>query len=205
MKMKPARSSPARVPQPNTGSALLLVHIQNDFCPGGTLAVPGADAILPAANASIRMFYGRKFPILATRDWHPANHCSFKTQGGPWPAHCVQGSRGAQFHPDLVLPPGTLVISSATDPKREAYSGFDGTTLEEHLRDLKVDTVFVAGLATDYCVKETVLSGCKLGFKVVLLEDAIRGIDVAPKDSEKAIAEMRAAGAVTATTGDLAL
>jgi len=184
---------------------LLLVHIQNDFCPGGALAVPGADAIIPAANAFIRLFHGKKLPILATRDWHPANHCSFQAQGGLWPVHCVQGSRGAQFHPDLVLPPGTLVISGATNPKREAYSGFDGTTLEERLRELQANTLFVAGLATDYCVKETVLSACKLGFKVVLLQDAIRGINVAPEGSEKAIAEMRAAGAVTATTSDLAL
>lgn len=205
MKMKSAKLSPARVSQPDIGSALLLVHIQNDFCPGGALAVPGADAIIPAANACIRLFHGKKLPILATRDWHPANHRSFTAQGGPWPVHCVQGSRGAQFHPDLVLPPGTLVISGATDPKREAYSGFDGTTLEERLRDLQANTLFVAGLATDYCVKETVLSACKLGFKVVLLQDAIRGINVAPEDSEQAIAEMRAAGAVTATASDLAL
>jgi nicotinamidase/pyrazinamidase len=194
---------PRKVPQPDIGSALLLVHIQNDFCPGGALAVPGADAIIPLANTLISRFHDKKLPILATRDWHPATHCSFHEQGGPWPVHCVQGSRGAQFHPDLVLPPGTLVISGATDPKREAYSGFDETTLEERLRDLNVRTLFVAGLATDYCVKETVLSACKLGFTVVLLQDAVRGIDVDPEDSEKAIAEMRAAGAVTATSDDL--
>ncbi|WP_447975244.1 nicotinamidase [Nitrospira sp. Kam-Ns4a] len=188
---------------PDEKSALLLGDIQVDFCPGGALAVPGGDEIIPVINEYIRLFHARGLPIVATRDWHPPNHCSFKENGGPWPVHCVQGSRGAQFHPKLILPPGTLIISKATDPKKEAYSSFEGTPLEERLRELGVETLYVSGLATDYCVKHTVLDACRIGLRVVLLEDAIRGIDATPGDCARAIAEMRQAGAIPATARDL--
>lgn len=199
--MKPFR----KVPQPDDKSVLLLADLQVDFCPGGALGVPGGNEIIQTVNDYVRLFHSQKLPIIATRDWHPPNHCSFKDQGGPWPVHCVQTSRGAQFHPDLIVPPGTAIVSKATDPKKEAYSAFEGTTLEERLRDMNAKTLFVAGLATDYCVRQTVLDACKLGFRVVVLEDAVRGIDAMPGDCERAIGEMRAAGAVFAKARDLGL
>ncbi len=203
--LKTGAKTTNKVPQPDDKSLLLLADLQVDFCPGGALGVPGGDKIIQTVNDYVRLFHSRRLPIIATRDWHPPNHCSFKEQGGPWPVHCVQTSRGAQFHPDLIVPPGTAIVSKATDPKKEAYSAFEGTTLEERLRDMNAGTLFVSGLATDYCVKQTVLDACKLGFRVVVLEDAIRGIDATPGDCERAIRDMRAAGAVFAKSHDLGL
>ena len=194
-----------KVPQPDDKSVLLLADLQVDFCPGGALGVPGGDEIIQTVNDYVRFFFSRRLPIIATRDWHPPNHCSFQEQGGPWPVHCLQTSRGAQFHPDLIVPPGTTIVSKATDPKKEAYSAFEGTTLEERLRDMNADTLYVSGLATDYCVKQTVLDACRLGFRVVVLEDAVRGIDAAPGDCKRAIGEMCSAGAFFAKASDLAL
>jgi len=191
-----ARAIPTKVPQPDKHSVLLIGDVQVDFCPGGALAVPGGDQVVPTINAAVRVFHGNKYPIIAVRDWHPPGHCSFADHGGPWPVHCVQGSRGAQFHPDLVLPPGTSVVSKATDQKKEAYSAFEGTTLDERLRELEAERLYVTGLATDYCVRQTVLDARRLGYQAVVLEDAIRGIDVKPGDSARAIEEMRAAGAI---------
>ena len=182
--------------QPDQKSILLVIHLQNDFCLGGALAVAGGDQVIPIANALIRFFVTKGFGIVATRDWHPENHCSFKEQGGPWPSHCVQGSRGSQFHPDLKMPPGTLIVSGATNPRKETYSGFDGTSLEDRLEDLDAQTLFVIGLATDHYVKQTVLDACKLGFRVVVLEDGVCGVDAKPGDSQKALQEMKQAGAI---------
>jgi nicotinamidase/pyrazinamidase len=192
-----------KVPQPDRASALLVTDIQNDFCPGGALAVPGGDTIIPIINDCVRFFHSRKLPVIASRDWHPPNHSSFKDQGGPWPVHCLQGSWGGQFHSALSLPPGTIIISKATDPKREAYSVFEGTPLEERLRDLGTETLFITGIATDYCVRNTVLDARRLGFLVVFLEDAIRGIDATPGDCDKALREMREAGAIPARARDV--
>jgi len=183
--------------------ALVIVDTQNDFCPGGALPVPEGDAEIPVLNGYIKIFREAGTAIYATRDWHPSNHISFKEQGGAWPAHCIQNTEGAEFHPDLRLPEGTVVISKATDPDKEAYSGFDGTNLEKELTLRVVKRVFIGGLATDYCVKSTVLDAVKLGFETVLLEDAVRGVDVNPGDSEKAIREMLAAGAKKTTLDDL--
>lgn len=194
-----------KAPQPDERSALLVVDVQNDFCPGGALGVPKGDAILPRVNEYIRFFYEQGARVIASRDWHPPGHCSFKEQGGPWPVHCVQGSWGGQFHPHLVLAPETVIISKATDPKREAYSAFEGTPLAERLREWGVQTVFIAGLATDYCVRNSVLDARKLGLQIVVLEDAICGIDVTPGDCDKAIREMREAGALFAKARDLGL
>jgi nicotinamidase/pyrazinamidase len=205
--MKPSKKTGSRafqkVPQPDGKSALLLGDIQVDFCPGGALAVPDGDAIIPIVNDCVRFFHSRGFPIIAVRDWHPSGHASFKEQGGPWPVHCVQGSWGGQFHPNLILPSGCLIISKATDPKREAYSAFEGTSLEQHLRDRGIETLYITGLATDYCVKNTVLDARRLGFRVLVLEDAIRGIDAAPGDCARAIQEMKTAGAFFAKAADL--
>lgn len=170
--------------------ALIIVDVQNDFCPGGALPVPEGDQVIPVLNDYIKIFKKANARIFATRDWHPPNHISFKAQGGPWPPHCVQNSEGAKFHPDLKLPRDTTIISKATDPLKEAYSGFDGTKLANTLKTQGAARVFVGGLATDYCVKNTVLDARKMGFETVLLLDAIRGINVEPDDVKKAIAEM---------------
>ena len=196
---------PSTVPQPDQQSALLLVDLQNDLFPGGALAVPEANSLIPLINAYIKHFSRQGWPILATRDWHPANHRSFTEQQGPWPRHCVQGSRGAQFHSDLVMPPGMMVISKGTDAKKDARSGFDGTSLADRLEDLHVQTLFVLGLATDYCVKHTVIDGCAHSFRVVLLTDATRGINRQPHDSSTALQEMADAGAFLANINDIGL
>jgi len=182
--------------------ALIITDVQNDFCPGGALPVPEGDQVIPILNDYIKIFKKANARIFATRDWHPPNHISFKAQGGPWPPHCVQQSEGAKFHPDLKLPSGTTIISKATDPLREAYSGFDGTELAHTLKTQGVTRVFVGGLATDYCVKNTVLDARKMGFETMLLLDAVRGINVELGDVRKAIAEMIKNGAEQATLED---
>jgi nicotinamidase/pyrazinamidase len=182
--------------------ALIVVDVQKDFCPGGALPVPRGDEVIPALNDYIKIFKKANTRIFATRDWHPPNHVSFKAQGGPWPPHCVQDTEGARFHPDLKLPGDTAIVSKAMDPLREAYSGFDGTELANTLKTQGATRVFVGGLATDYCVKNTVLDARKLGFEVVLLLDAVRGINVKPGDVAKAVAKMIESGAEQATLTD---
>ncbi len=186
------------------GDALLIVDVQNDFLPGGALPVPRGDEIIAPLNEYIRRFRQAGLPVIATRDWHPPDHCSFRDQGGPWPPHCVQGSEGARFAPNLELPERVLVVSKATEPDREAYSGFQGTGLDRHLREMGVRRLFIGGLATDYCVKETVLDALRLGYQVYLLVDAIRAVNVEPGDGERAIVEMREAGALPLTLDELA-
>jgi len=183
-------------------TALLIVDVQNDFCPGGALAVPGGDRVVPVLNNYIRIFQDKTAPIVATRDWHPRDHCSFKPFGGIWPPHCIRETSGAAFHAGLRLSKEATVISKGTDPKVEAYSGFQQTTLAEWLRARKVETVFVGGLATDYCVKSTVLDALKAGFITVYLADASRGVNVNPEDSQLAEEEMLKAGAKKATLDD---
>ncbi len=182
-------------------SALIVVDIQNDFLPGGALAVPDGDKIIPVVNEYISIFEEKGVDIFATRDWHPEDHISFTHRGGPWPPHCVQNTYGAQFHPDLKLPERAHIISKADQPDKEAYSGFEGTNLAEELKQREIEALFICGLATDYCVKNTVLDAIKNGFKVYLLVDAIRGID--PVGSEKAIQEMKEAGAQLITIEDV--
>jgi nicotinamidase/pyrazinamidase len=182
--------------------ALIIVDVQRDFCPGGSLPVPAGDQVVPVLNEYIKLFKAAKAGIFATRDWHPANHMSFKAYGGPWPPHCIQHSEGAKFHPDLKLPDDTSIISKAMDPSKESYSGFDGTLLGDELKDKGVTRGFVGGLATDYCVKSTVLDAIERGFETVLLLDATRGINVKPGDVEKAIDEMIAKGAEKVTLTD---
>jgi len=184
--------------------ALIIVDVQEDFLLGKSLPVPEGEEVIPVLNDYINLFKSANAKVFATRDWHPPNHVSFKPFGGPWPPHCVQETEGAKFHPDLKLPADVTVISKATDPKRESYSGFDGTTLADDLRKSAVSRVFVGGLATDYCVKNTVLDGLASGFDMVLLSDATRGINMKFDDSEKAVSEMRAKGAKTSTLEDFA-
>jgi nicotinamidase/pyrazinamidase len=191
-----------RILSPSKSDALIVVDVQNDFCPGGTLEVPSGDLVIPLLNDYIKLFKDLNANVFATRDWHPPNHVSFKNYGGQWPPHCVQDTEGAKFHPDLKLPESAIIISKATDPNKEAYSGFDGTTLEEELRSKKVTRVFVGGLATEYCVKTTVVDALKLGFEAVLLVDATRGLEANAGDVQKAIDEMTTQGAAKATLAD---
>jgi len=186
---------------PGPGDALVLVDVQNDFLPGGSLAVPEGDAVIPVLNRWIRRFLDAGLPIFATRDWHPANHCSFVDQGGPWPPHCVMGTPGAEFSRELDLPPDVPVISKAMRPDKEAYSDFEDTDFAVQLRGLGVKRLFVGGIATDYCVRATVLGALEQGFEAVLLVDGVRPVDVAPGDGERAVAEMAAAGAEVARDG----
>lgn len=186
------------------GDALLVADVQNDFLPGGALGVLHGDEIVPVLNRYAAAFYARGLPIFASRDWHPADHCSFREQGGIWPTHCVAGSKGAEFHPDCHLPPGTVVISKATDPRKEAYSAFEGTTLDECLREAGVRRLFLGGLATDYCVLNTVRDAVQHGYAVVLLVDGIRAVNLHPDDGRKAEEEMLRLGAVPIRYEDLA-
>lgn len=186
------------------GDALLVVDLQRDFLPGGSLAVAGGDRVVPVLQACARRFAAAGLPVFATRDWHPANHCSFTAQGGPWPSHCVAGTLGAGFPDAFVAPAGTVVVSKGTQPGRDAYSGLEGTDLAARLRAAGVRRVFVGGLATDYCVQATVLDARAAGFDVVVLEDAIAAVELAPGDGARAIARMREAGAQVAASGALA-
>jgi nicotinamidase/pyrazinamidase len=182
--------------------ALIIVDVQRDFCLGGALPVPAGDQVVPVLNDYIKLFTAANASIFATRDWHPSNHVSFEAYGGPWPPHCIQHSEGAKFHPGLKLPEDTSVISKAMDSSKESYSAFDDTALAAELKKAGAARVFVGGLATDYCVKNTILDAIKLGFETVLLLDASRGINVKPGDVEKAIGEMLANGAEKATLAD---
>lgn len=190
---------PPQALPPQTGDALLIVDVQADFLPGGSLAVPRGDEVVALLNGYVAAFRQAGLPVLATRDWHPPDHCSFRAQGGPWPPHCVAGSPGAGFAALLELPCAALIVSKATTPDQDAYSGFQGTGLDALLRQAGVGRVFVGGLATDYCVLNTVRDALRLGYRTVLLTDAIRAVDVQAGDGERAIAEMLQAGAVAAT------
>ncbi|MGA2459892.1 MAG: nicotinamidase [Candidatus Bathyarchaeia archaeon] len=183
-------------------TALVVVDIQNDFCPGGALAVSNGDKVVPVLNKYIQLFRKAGAPIFYTRDWHPQDHSSFKAEGGPWPPHCVQGTDGAKFHPDLIPPAPGEVISKA-DEKDEAYSFFQGTDMAERLRRQGITTLLVGGLATDYCVRETVLDGLKFGFRVYHLDDASKGVNVKLDDSDQALQEMASKGAKRITVSDL--
>jgi nicotinamidase/pyrazinamidase len=185
------------------GDALISVDMQNDFLAGGSLAVPHGNEMIPVMNRYINAFEEKGLPVFATRDWHPANHCSFKAQGGPWPPHCIQGTKGAEFPPDLDLPEDAVIISSATRPEKEAYSGFEGTDLHERLQKIGVRRLFIGGIATDYCVLNTVKDALSLGYEVYLLEDAIRAVNVKPDDGEKAKEEMFGSGARPMSIGIL--
>jgi nicotinamidase/pyrazinamidase len=177
-------------------AALLIVDFQNDFTAGGALAVPEGDEIAGRVNELISS--GRFELVVATRDWHPADHGSFTEQGGPWPPHCVQGSEGAELHPTLDRSKIDAVISAGYEPGLEGYSGFEETELASLLREHGIDSVTVVGLATDYCVRHTAMDALREGFDVTIDREGVRGIDVEPGDSEKALAELREAGATVA-------
>ena len=178
--------------------ALLVVDVQNDFCPGGALAVPDGDKVVPVINF-LEPLFGK---IFTTQDWHPPNHVSFKTRGGDWPPHCVAGTKGAEFHPALNTGKAVHILKGDR-PDEEAYSGFQGTDLADRLKNAGVQRIFVCGLATDYCVRATALDGLKSGFRVVVVTDAVRGVEVKRGDSEAALTEMKDAGAILAESGSL--
>ena len=184
-------------------SALIVVDIQNDFLPGGALPVPEGDKVILPMNNYIKIFSERNLPIIATRDWHPENHVSFKSRGGLWPPHCIKNTWGAEFPKNLRLPPDTIIISKAFIENEEAYSGFQGTNLDKVLKEMNINRLFIGGLATEYCVRATVLDALELGYQVILLLDAIKGVNVNPGDSEKAIREMINRGAIGIIFEDL--
>ena len=189
--------------------ALVIVDIQNDFCPGGALGVPGGDQVVPVLNRYAERFAARGAPVFASRDWHPTETTHFKPYGGVWPPHCVQGTPGADFHPDVVLPAGTEIVSKGMDPRADAYSCFqaestDGMPFAAVLGERGVSRLFIGGLATDYCVRATVIDGVQAGFEMVVLADAVAAVDLAPGDGAKALDEMRAAGAQLIHLVDLA-
>ena len=187
------------------GDALVIVDSQNDFLPGGALAVPQSDEILPIVNDYIAAFEKRRLPIYMTRDWHPPDHFSFKEYGGPWPTHCVAGTDGAAFSAELKLTAPATIVSKATTPDLECYSDFGTTNFEADLRVSGVSRLFIGGLATDYCVLSTVKDALALGFNTFLLVDAIRGVNVHPDDSQNAEQEMIRLGAKPIRLQDLAL
>jgi nicotinamidase/pyrazinamidase len=170
--------------------ALIIVDVQNDFCPGGALAVPDGDAVVDRVNA-----LAAESPfVVATRDWHPPDHRSFSEQGGPWPVHCVRGTPGAQLHPGIEANRIDAIIDKGRTRDREGYSGFEDTQLERLLREREVDAVHVVGLALDYCVKATALDAKRAGFGVVVHREATRAVEVEPGDGERAVHELREAG-----------
>jgi nicotinamidase/pyrazinamidase len=173
--------------------ALLIIDFQNDFTSGGALAVPDGDAIAPRVTELIDS--GDFDLVVATRDWHPADHASFEEQGGPWPPHCVQGTDGAELYSALDADRVDAIVDAGYRRDLEGYSGFEETNLAELLREHDVDEITVVGLATDYCVKETAADALREGFRVSVDRDGIRGIDVEPGDSERALEQLRAAGA----------
>jgi len=176
--------------------ALLIADVQNDFLPGGALGISGGDAILPVLLTYVHRFHARGLPMFLTRDWHPANHCSFRERGGPWPAHCIAGSFGSLPPRTFEVPQSAVIIYKAIDPEEEAYSAFHHTSLHRHLQALGVRRLFIGGLATDYCVLNTVKDARALGYDVCLLTDGIKAVNVHPDDGRKAEEEMTALGAI---------
>lgn len=190
-------------------TALIVVDVQNDFCPGGALAVPEGDRVVPVMSRLAARMAAAGAPIFVTRDWHPAQSRHFVTAGGPWPVHCVAGTPGAAFHGDLHLPEDAVVVSKGQAPDEDGYSPFDGQTdagdrLVDALRARQVARLVVGGLATDYCVKATVLDARRLGFEVDVVTDGIRAVDLREGDEERALEQMRDAGARLVDSAEIA-
>jgi nicotinamidase/pyrazinamidase len=188
---------------PGPGDALLVVDVQNDFLPEGALGVRRGDEVIPPINRVIDRWQAAGLPIFFSRDWHTPNHCSFKEQGGPWPVHCVAGTRGAECAAARHRPEAATLVSKATQADRDAYSAFQGTGLTDALRRHHVSRLFVGGLATDYCVLESTRDARRQGLAVTVLTDAVRAVEVNPGDGERALEAMVEAGAMLATTNEV--
>src|SRR5438132_12449817 len=202
---QPTFGHPDKPRRGKSTSALFLVDVQNDFCPGGALAVPGGDRVIPVLNRLIQRFDSRGRAVYASRDWHPPDTTHFKPFG-PWPVHCVAGTAGAALHADLRVPPHTIVISKGQDRNDAGYSAFEGTTedgrpLADDLRQRGVSQLYVGGLATDYCVRATALDARREGFDVIVMTDAIAGISA--ETSTQALDEMRKAGVLLISSASL--
>ncbi|MFA6583516.1 MAG: bifunctional nicotinamidase/pyrazinamidase [Elusimicrobiaceae bacterium] len=188
--------------------ALLIVDLQNDFCPGGALGVHGGDEIVPVINRLITRAAARGYLIAATRDWHPEKTTHFNSFGGLWPAHCVMDSHGAKFHPEAALPPQTIIVSKGTNHSDNAYSAFEGRTetglaLSDVLRENGITELYITGLATDYCVKESALGAIRHGFACFVVKDACRAVNIKPDDEKNALEEMEKHGVRIILAGDL--
>lgn len=186
-----------------SNDALIVVDVQNDFCPGGNAAVEDGDAVARKISDLALNFRSHDGRVFATQDWHPTNHQSFVENGGIWPTHCVRGSQGAEFHSELKLPVGSGIIRKGEDPGTDAYSGFDGTTLSSHLERLDVKRVFVGGLSTEYAVQHTVYDALQKGFAAFVVTDAISAVNANPGDDQRALDTMLASGAKPVTTQEL--
>ncbi len=186
------------------GDALMIIDMQNDFLPGGNLEIRGADVIMTLLNRYIARFQILHLPVIATRDWHPPDHCSFIDQGGLWPPHCVAGSIGAAFHANLTLPADAHIVSKATARETEAYSAFTDSGLFELLQSLHICRIFAGGIATEYCVHNTVIDALQLGYSVVILQDAIQALNRQPNDGRQAVQDMIEHGAQPAHFFELA-
>lgn len=191
-------------PTESRNAALLVVDVQNDFCPGGALPVPEGDRVIPVLNRLADRFGGA--PVYASRDWHPPDTRHFQAFGGPWPVHCVAGTRGAELHPDLRLPPSAVIVSKGQDRADDGYSAFEATTpegrrLPDDLRERNVTDLVVGGLATDYCVRASVLDARRAGLRVTVVTDAVAGIG--RDDTARALEEMRQAGARLLSSSEL--
>ena len=186
------------MPKPSLGpqDAVIVVDVQNDFCPGGALPVAGGDEVVPVLNRWIEAAEKVGAQIVVSRDWHPPGHMSFREQGGSWPPHCVQNAEGAEFHPDLNLPGEAIIVTKGDRADRDQYSAFDQTGLGEQLEKEGVERVWVGGLALDVCVRATVLDALKHGFEVHVIKAGARAVDVRPGDGDRALEEMRQAGAI---------
>ncbi|WP_137176124.1 isochorismatase family protein [Massilia sp. HP4] len=177
------------------GDALLIVDLQVDFLPGGSLGVPHGDQVIAPINRLTALYQAQSLPVYASRDWHPDTHCSFVAQGGPWPPHCVAGTAGAGFSSELDLPDDVIVVSKADTVDVDAYSAFSGTGLAQAMRERGIRRLAVCGLATDYCVLNTVLDGLA-DFEILIVADAMRAVDVRAGDGDHAMTRMLGAGAV---------
>jgi nicotinamidase/pyrazinamidase len=188
-------------PRLDQHDALLIVDVQNDFCPGGALPVQEGDRVVAVLNEWIGAARAAGSPVYASRDWHPAGHISFEERGGPWPRHCVQETPGAEFHPALDLPREAHVVSKGTTPDRDAYSAFEGTGLAEQMREEGVRRVWIGGLALDVCVLATALEALREGFEAHLIHSAARPVNVQEGDGDRALARMRSAGVIIEEDG----
>jgi nicotinamidase/pyrazinamidase len=179
-----------------SGDGLLIVDVQNDFCPEGALAVPEGDEVIAVLNEWISDAIRENVPVFASRDWHPSDHVSFRHRGGPWPSHCVQHTPGAEFHPGLKLPANAQIISKGSDPDEDSYSAFGGTDLARLLGEARIRRLWIGGLAQDYCVKASALDAVRLDLEVHVIANATRPVNVRPEDGEAALREMQDAGVI---------